>query len=420
MLSRFYSGLRSGSWLTHERAIGYLVVFAIGNLFGVAIALCRAHGWILPREPHFSTEFMGFYAAGRLVDQGHAALAYAPPAGVSVQDYIHSLGVAPAHRDMQRAIAGDPNLIFFTFFYPPVYLLFCAPVALLPYYVGFVLWVVASLALFLFALRHVLGRWTLVLAGAAYLGFFENASVGENSFLTSSLLAFGLLQLEKRPVLAGVLFGSLCYKPHFALPVGIMLLAGKHWRAMIAATLWGIGLCALAGFMFGFARWGEYLGMVVPHASWMLRHDGFAYDIQVTTFSSVRMLGGSVWLADAAQIVTTIFATACVFYASRYGSAETRGAMLTASFPLILSVMIDYDLTICALAVAFFYRVVERSEALPWEKTALAAMFGMSMVSFLLRGLYHVPLDIVIVFAFMLVCLKRVRAERATSEAPAT
>ncbi|MGH7279892.1 MAG: glycosyltransferase family 87 protein [Polyangiaceae bacterium] len=412
MLSRIYDGLRSGAWLTRERAIGYLVILTIGNLFGLGIALCRSHGWFIPAEPHFSTEFMGFYAGGRLVDQGHASLAYAPPAGVSVQDYIHSLGVAPAHRDMQRAIAGDPHLIFFTFFYPPVYWLFCAPVALLPYYVGFVLWVAASLTFFLFALRRVLGRWTLVLAAGAYLGFFENASVGENSFLTSGLLAFGLLQLEKRPVLAGILFGSLCYKPHFALPVGVMLLAGKHWRAMIAAALWGGGLCVLAGFIFGFARWVEYLGMVVPHASWMLRHNGFAYDIQVTTFSSVRLLGGPVWLADVAQIVTTLFAIASVFYASRYGSPEMRGAMLTASFPLILSVMIDYDLTICALAVAFFYRVLARSEALAWEKTATAAMFAMSMVSFLLRGLWHVPLDIVIVFAFMLVCVKRVRAER--------
>lgn len=413
MLSRIQSGLRSGAWLTRERAIAYLVILTIGNVFGLGLALCRAFGWFLPAEKHFSTEFMCFYAAGHLIDHGQAALVYAPPPSTSVIDYVHSLGIAPAHRDMQRALGGDPNLIVFGFFYPPVFFFFCALVAWLPYHVAFVLWVAASLGVFLCALRAIAGRWTLVLAAAAYVAFYENASVGENSFLTSGLLAFGLLELEKRPVLAGVLFGALCYKPHFALPVAVMLLAGKHWRAAAAAALSGGVLCVLAGFAFGWGRWVDYASFVAPHASWMLRHGGIAYDIQATTFSSVRLLGGPVWLADVAQAMTAIFAIVGIYFASRWGSAESRGAMLAASFPLIVSVLFDYDLTILAVAIAFFYRAIESREALAWEKTALAGLFGVPMMCFLLRGMLHIPIDIVIVLAFVVVCWKRVRIEKS-------
>jgi len=43
--------------------------------------------------------------------------------------------------------------------------------------------------------------------------------------------------LERRPVAAGLLFGLLCYKPHFGLLVPVALASGGYWRSFAAASL---------------------------------------------------------------------------------------------------------------------------------------------------------------------------------------
>src|ERR1700731_2321561 len=127
-----WSYLRSGRWLTRARTLGYLRLLAIANLCGLALAIFRAHGWFIPPEPHFSTEFMSFYAAGRLVDTGRAAFVYAP--GIPAHAFIASFNVPPAHQAMEQALSHDPRVMYLAFFYPPVYWLLCAPLAHLPYY----------------------------------------------------------------------------------------------------------------------------------------------------------------------------------------------------------------------------------------------------------------------------------------------
>ncbi|HEX7662881.1 MAG TPA: glycosyltransferase 87 family protein, partial [Polyangiaceae bacterium] len=193
-----WAALRSGSWMTRERATGYLVVLILANVFGFTYAVCHAHGFFMEKEAHFSTEFMGFYAAGKLIDQGTPGLVYDP--GMPAQAYVESLHMAPAHDAMQRALAGDPKLVLFASFYPPVFWLVCAPLARLSYYVAFLLWTGASLAFFLFALRSLVGSWKALWPVPAYLSFYACAGVGENSFLSAGLLTFGLVKLEKRPV----------------------------------------------------------------------------------------------------------------------------------------------------------------------------------------------------------------------------
>ncbi len=45
-----------------------------------------------------------------------------------------------------------------------------------------------------------------------------------------------LLQLDKRPVLAGILFGLLAYKPQFGLLIPFVLAASGRWRTFAAAA----------------------------------------------------------------------------------------------------------------------------------------------------------------------------------------
>ncbi|HEX7666142.1 MAG TPA: hypothetical protein VF407_16560, partial [Polyangiaceae bacterium] len=155
-------------------------------------------------------------------------------------------------------------------------------------------------------------------------------------------------------------------------------------------------------------------------AHWMLRHDGFSYAIQVTTFSGVRLLHGPIALADALQAATTLFGGAAVFIASRWGKPDVRGAMLALSFPLILSVMLDYDLTVCAVAIPFLWQAIRRTGALAWEKTAMVGLFALPVVSFFIRFQLHFPADTLLLVWLMLVLLKRVKAEHEGNVVPVT
>ncbi|WP_237748850.1 glycosyltransferase 87 family protein, partial [Sphingobium sp. ba1] len=60
---------------------------------------------------------------------------------------------------------------------------------------------------------------------------------GQNAFLTASLLGGGMLLLDTRPWVAGILLGGLVYKPQFAVLIPVILLARGNLRAFVAAGL---------------------------------------------------------------------------------------------------------------------------------------------------------------------------------------
>jgi hypothetical protein len=409
MAGQILAALRDGSWLTGGRAVGYMRMLAIANVLGLALAICRAHGWLLPQEPHFSTEFLSFYAAGRLADAGNAAGIYAP--GMSAHAFTTSFNQAPAHIAMEQAVADDPKIDPFGFFYPPIFALLCAPLARLPYLAAHLTWVFITGASLAVLLWRITGTWRTILRAIAYLAVIENAGVGENAFLSASLIGFGLLSLERRPLVAGICFGALCYKPHFLLPIGIFLLAGRHWRTVAAAVITSAGLCIAAAIAFGWQIWLTYFTITVPHADYVFRHAGVAFNLQATPVSAILLLGGSNVLASAVQWVAILFA-GWIIIAARGASLNIRAALLTASFPLMLPVMLDYDLTTTGLAILFLLREAAATSFRPYEKTALAAMFALPWITWIFRTDLNIPLDPLIPAAFMLIVAARLPGNR--------
>lgn len=402
----FLAHLRSGDWLTLNRLIIYARIFTAANMAGLGFAILRAHGWLVGRELHLTTEFMSFFAAGRMVNAGQAVAVYLPPV---VPGYVHSNAIPAAFQAVQQLTSGDPAIHILGFFYPPVFWLVCAPLAHLGFYQADAIWVGAGLIAYIMLIRQLAGSWRYIWLLLGYVPVLKNAAVGENAFISACLIGFGLLSLRTRPVLAGMLFGALCYKPHFLLPIGILLLAGQHWRSLISMGTTASLLCALAGMLFGWQSWVDYFRIVVPHAEYMFAHQGFSYGLQVTPFSSVRMLGGSIVLSNLVQAITALFAALAIIAACRRAAPDIQAAIVTASFPLIASVMLDYDLCITGLAILFLYRAAKTSGFLPYEKTMMAAMFVLPYVILYLRTQLHIPLDPLIPALFIITLLARCR-----------
>src|SRR5450759_1306515 len=103
----------------------------------------------------------------------------------------------------------------------------------------------------------------------------DSAIGGQNGAWSAALLGGGLSLLERRPVAAGMLFGLFVYKPHLALLIPVALIAGRQWRALIAAGVTTVIVLALSVVLFGPDVWADWLRNVsVLREAFLERGDG--------------------------------------------------------------------------------------------------------------------------------------------------
>ena len=363
-----------GAALDRDRVLAYgrvlLAVETVVFLFLVA----GTHGLITPLAGPTSTDFVSFYAAGALADAGTPELAY---------------DQAAHHAAEQRATAVGIEYRFF--YYPPVFLLLCAALARLPYLAAFLVFEAATLALCLIVMRAILAErgWSAVIPVLAFPAAFWTLGLGQNSFLTAALLGAGTLWIDRRPILAGLCFGALCYKPHFALLVPVALFAGRHWRALGAALGSAVALCGLSLIVFGWDTWQAFAasaaGAHAIYASGRINFGGL-----ITPFGGVLLAGGTPDAAYMAQAAATFGAGLLVAFVWRRGlPLPIRAATLAAATLVAVPVALIYDLMLAAVAAAWLVR--DSAGLAGWERVALTAFFVLSMVPPGLAEVWHLP-----------------------------
>ena len=113
------------------------------------------------------------------------------------------------------------------------------PLAQLPYFVALGVWTFGLFAIFAaVTLSQVerAARGYALLALALAPACLINTIGGQNGFLTAALLIGGILPIDRRPILAGVLFGFLTFKPHLGFVLPFALLTLGAWRVIAAAV----------------------------------------------------------------------------------------------------------------------------------------------------------------------------------------
>lgn len=320
--------------------------------------IAGTHSLIVPLPEPASTDFVSFYAAGTLADAGTPQLAY--------DQLTHYAAEV-------RATAAGVEYRFF--YYPPPFLLLCAALARLPYLAAFVLFEAATLALCLLVLRAILRERGpgIVAPLLAFPAVFWTLGLGQNAFLTAALLGAGTLWIDRRPVVAGLAFGALCYKPHLGLLVPVALLAGRHWRALGAGLASAAVLCMLSLVVFGWETWRGFFAVAAgSHASY--ESGRIALGGMVSPFAAALLLGASPTVAYSAQIAVTLTAALLVGVVWRRGGAlPTRAAVLAAATLVAVPVILIYDLMLAAVAAVWL--IHDKRPPAGWEKALLAAAF---------------------------------------------
>lgn len=390
--------LPQGDWLTRDRILAWSGVFLVVQLGLLAFVFLWAHGVFAPLTAPMPTDFVSFYGAGRLTLAGAPALAY-------VQSAHHAAEVA----------ATAPGMPYVYFYYPPVYLLWCALLALPPLPVAFVLFQAISAGIWLLVMRSVLrmGGASWALAMLAYPAVSWTLLTGQNAFVVAGLLGAATLLLDRRPVVAGLLLGTLCFKPHLALVAPIALAAGGYWRTFAAAAL-AVGLwIALSGALFGVDIWRDYLAAL--GASSVVYETGrVELNAYVTVYGAVRVLGGGAAAGHAAQAVASVVAAGVVAWIWRRDPGpELRGASLAAGMLATAPMALMYDLLLLSVTFAWLVRLGLRTGFRPWEKLAMFACFAIALVSRHLAMALPVPLGPLAPAAMLALCLVRtLRPER--------
>ena len=210
-------------------------------------------------------------------------------------------------------------------FYPPVFLLVEAPLALLPYgpaFLGFQAITLAASAVVVFLI--VRRRAAVALALSSPFAA-TNILNGQTGFLRGALLGAALLTLERNPVLGGVFFGCLVYKPQFGILIPVGLAAARQWRALASAALTALFLAGASIAIFGIGPWERFPPALLAQAGHYLLpvHPRIETWVGIqSTYGTLRALGGSPDLAWCMQGCVT--AGAAVVARTRTGPATSE------------------------------------------------------------------------------------------------
>ena len=254
---------------------------------------------------------------------------------------------------------------FYHYSYPPVLLVLTAPLAVIPYVPALFAWLIAGWLAFYATLRALLpGRDGLLLA-LATPAVFINAVGGQNGTWTAALLGGGLVALERRPRVAGVLFGLLIYKPQLGILLPFALIAGRHFRAYAAAAATAALLILASILLFGADLWLSFLHNTTLLRQIILENPTGVWHRFVSVFIAARQLGVDVpssYLAQAAIALTAAVIVVPAWY--RDLPSPAKNILLVLGTCLATPYVQDYDLVVGAFVVVWLSQLYPRG-ALP-------------------------------------------------------
>ena len=385
------------AWLDAGRARNYARIF-LGMAIAVAIGwIAASQGGIDPTGKPLGTDFTSFWSAVRIAVTGNPADVYRQA----------------VHAAIERSIFDGGDRGYFAFYYPPIFLLYLLPLGALPYLPALVLWLAVTGAAAWAAIARLLpGRGWLA---AAYPATFMTLGHGQNALLSTALFGAAALTIERRPWLAGISLGALVYKPQLGLMIPLLLVAAGRWRVFAAATLTVLGLSLLSWLVFGAGAWTGFLAMSTA-ARDTLDGDGVGYHKMVSVFAALRLAGGSVGLAYAGQGLAFAAAAVALVWQARRWPGPAQLATLVVASCLSTPFLLDYDLMLLAVPMAWLLGRGLADGFLPYEKTVLAAAFITPLVARTLAAHTFLQLAPLVVGLLLLVMLQRGRHDAAVSQ----
>ena len=316
-MGRWDRWIRRADWLNAGRVRGYALLVGLAALMILVFVRNQAMGAT-------GSDFLAFWGAGQVTAGGDPAAAY----DLAVQERV-------------QTATGSTG--WFAFVNPPPFLFVAAPLGLLTYPAAWVLWVVATYAVWaLVSLRAFPRLWPIVLT---YPGALIGATHAQTGLLTGALLVFAATSLDRRPLRAGAAIGALVIKPHLALLMPFWLAAGARWRAFAAAAVALLALLAASAVIFDPAILIAYATSWDASAKLMRVADREFLLRMCSVYAPLRLyLDNGAGLAIAGLVGVATIGIAVLSW-RRFGrDARAGGAGVLAATALASPYLFNYDL----------------------------------------------------------------------------
>ncbi|UXU90670.1 glycosyltransferase family 87 protein [Burkholderia sp. S-53] len=302
--------------------------------------------------------------------------------------------------------------------YPPTYLLLVTPFALLPYAIGYPLFVAFGVVVFGFVAWRVsglgatpgvrrVGAFALVAAPCV----FVTAMLGQNAFLTASCAALAVCWADRRPMWAGLCIGLLSVKPQMALLFPFVLIAARAWRTIAWATLATAAFGALSVLVCGVESLRLFAASAGLARSLILEHRVAFWFASPTPFAAFRLAGLPLGAAYAAHacVAAIAIAAACIVWA-RSRDTRVRVAVLAVATLAANPYVWHYELAWLGVAIACMLATGWRDGWLRGEQTMIALMWALPLYEYLNPWLNAPQIGPAVTLAALLVLLRRARS----------
>ncbi|SFL58591.1 glycosyltransferase family 87 protein [Methylobacterium pseudosasicola] len=321
----------------------------------------------------------------------------------------------PVHLENLKAAFG-PDCRF-AWHYPPVFLMPAAAFATLEPQPAFFVWTALSLAIFAGAMLFAAGRRDAAWIALAHPLVFCNLTYGQNGLFTAALMTFGALLVDRRPWLAGLCFGLLAYKPHFAALAPLLLLITGRTIGLASCLATALVLCLASLALFGTAPWIGFLGTLGETNRIILQKAAAGLELNASAFGAVRLLGGPILAAWALQALVAALALALAICAwTRPVESDLRAAALLTAAPLLSPYLPVYDLVPLVPATLLLVLAAHRTGGLRRNERALLLATPLFALLREGAGLTGFPLGLILALATLACIADRIRPWRLSAE----
>ncbi|MEL6817543.1 MAG: glycosyltransferase family 87 protein [Pseudomonadota bacterium] len=379
------NSLVNASWVDEERLKVYPLIL-VGMLAAATAYVLTGNDGLLPNGNPFGSDFVSFWVAAREALVADPTVAYARETFEPIQQALF------------------PEGGFFAFFYPPHFQLMLLPLGGLSFSVALIIWLAVTFALVAWVMVKITGNAKLALLLAiAFPAAFLNISHGQNAFLTAGLFATGLYLLPSRPVLAGVFFGVLTFKPQLGVLIPVALLAAGQWRTIFSAAITTLTLVATSALVLGVDVWSAFLAQTQA-ATDVLEHGSVGFAKMISVYSGLRAFDWAHGVSMTAHVLITLGVVYVIWRVWRPNSGVSHGlrcALIMSGALIVTPFGLNYDLYLLAPAAAFFVSVVAWQEMDGIERNSLIAGFFLPLTVLLTmtEGYSLAPWIVLLVFA---------------------
>jgi hypothetical protein len=182
--------------------------------------------------------------------------------------------------------------------------------------------------------------------------------VGQNGFLTASLIGGTLYLMPTRPVLSGICLGLLSYKPQYGLLFPLVLIAASQWTVFFTAGAVAVAVALASWLAFGTESWQAFFHWMPMFSQAFLTEGRAPWGKMQSIFAVVRYFGGTEPLGWLFQWImsATVAVVLTLVWRSRIRYPLKAAALATGTL-LITPYLFLYDLMVLAIAMAFLVRI---------------------------------------------------------------